>query len=818
MRKTFTLGVFLFAISIVTYAQPGPGKIKGTVIDGNAKTIESSTVTLLRPKDSSVAKMSVADKTGHFEFENVSEGTYVVSISAVGHQKGYSEVFEITSEKNSVELKPIQLVPLVKDMAGVTVSARKPLIEQRMDRTIVNVDAAVSNVGATAIEVLEKSPGITIDKDGNISLKGKQGVQVYIDGRPSYLSGQDLVNLLKNMMASQLDQIEIMTNPPAKYDAAGNSGIINIKTKKNKQVGFNGNVSAGYSQGKYWRTNESVNMNYRNGKINAFMNYGFNKAYNFQELKIHRTYLHPDKTVDALFDQVAFMPRHNTSNNLKVGLDYFLDKKTTVGFVASGFVNDEYQLNYNTAYLKNSFNEVDSIVYSTGKMTDTWKNRTLNLNFRREFDSTGRELTADLDYSKYLSSNDQLFINASYNPDGTKRGQTNLLGDLPVDIGIYSAKMDYTHPLTKQSKIEAGVKASYVNTDNQANYYNWLAAEWVPDYGKTNTFKYKENINAAYLNFSTQHKKIGVQAGLRFENTNYKGHQLGNVQKPDSSFNNSYNNIFPTVFVTYAASKNHQFGFNVGRRIDRPAYQDLNPFLFFLDNYTYESGNPFLKPQYSNNIEVSHTYKGFLQTTLNYSRTKNFFTETFQQVDHATIVRNGNIGVRQNAGISISAQVQPTKWWSASLYGNYNYSKFEGELYGEQLRVSAPNVLFNVSNQLKFKKGWSGEVSGFYRSKGIEGQIVIQPMGQLTIGASKQVMKGKGTVRFNARDILYTNWAKGSIDFASTQATFENRRDSRMASIAFTYRFGKPIKGPQNNRKKGGADEEQNRVKVGGNN
>ncbi|TMI82182.1 MAG: TonB-dependent receptor [Bacteroidetes bacterium] len=818
MKKTCTLAVVLFAISVVTYAQPGIGKIKGTVIDGNAKTIESSTVTLLRARDSSVAKMSVADKTGHFEFEDVSEGKYFVSISAVGHQKGYSEVFELTSEKNSAELKPIQLVPLVKDMAGVTVTSRKPLIEQKTDRTIVNVDAAVSNVGATAIEVLEKSPGITIDKDGNISLKGKQGVQMYIDGRPSYLSGQDLVNLLKNMMASQLDQIEIMTNPPAKYDAAGNSGVINIKTKKNKQVGFNGNASAGYSQGKYWRTNESVNMNYRNGKINAFMNYGFNKAYNYQELKIHRTYLHPDKTVDALFDQVAFMPRHNTSNNLKLGLDYFLDKKTTVGFVASGFVNDEYQLNYNTSYLKNAFNEVDSIVYSTGKMTDTWKNRTLNLNFRHEFDSTGRELTADFDYSKYLSSNEQLFTNASFNPNGTKRGQTDLLGDLPVDIGIYSAKMDYTHPLTKQSKIEAGIKSSYVNTDNQANYYNWIGAEWITDYGKTNRFKYEENINAVYLNFSTQYKKIGVQAGLRFENTNYKGHQLGNTQKPDSSFNNSYNNLFPTVFVTYAASKNHQFGFNVGRRIDRPAYQDLNPFLFFLDNYTYESGNPFLKPQYSNNFEVSHTYKGFLQTTLNYSRTENFFTETFEQVDHATIVRNGNIGVRQNAGISMSAQVQPAKWWSASLYGNYNYSKFEGELYGEQIRVSAPNVLFNVSNQFKFKKGWSSELSGFYRSKGIEGQIVIQPMGQLTAGASKQVMKGKGTVRFNVRDILYTNWVKGSINFASTQATFENRRDSRMASIAFTYHFGKPIKGPQNNRKKGGADEEQNRVKVGGNN
>ncbi|HET9824174.1 MAG TPA: outer membrane beta-barrel protein, partial [Chitinophagaceae bacterium] len=518
MTKTFTLGVFMLAISFASNAQPGVGKIKGTVIDGNAKTIEASTVTLLNAKDSSVAKMGAADRTGHFEFENVPGGIYLVSISAVGHQKGYSEVFQVSAEKNLIDLKPLELVAQAKDLASVTITARKPLIEQKMDRTIVNVDAAVSNVGATALEVLEKSPGVTIDKDGNISLKGKQGVQVYIDGRPSYLSGQDLVNLLKNMSASQLDQLEIMTNPPAKYDAAGNSGVINIKTKKNRQVGFNGNAGAGYSQGKYWRTNESVNMNYRNGKINAFMNYGYNKAYNYQELTIHRTYLHPDKTVDAMFDQVAFMPRHNTSNNLKFGLDYFLDKKTTLGFVASGFINDEYQLNYNTAYLKNASNAVDSIVYSTSKMTDAWKNKTLNLNFRHDFDSTGRELTADLDYSKYLSTNNQLFTNSSYNPNGTKRGQTDLLGDLPVDIGIYSAKMDYTHPIRKQGKVEAGIKSSYVNTDNQANYFNWIGGEWQTDYGKTNRFKYEENINAAYLNFSKQYKKIGLQAGLRFEN------------------------------------------------------------------------------------------------------------------------------------------------------------------------------------------------------------------------------------------------------------------------------------------------------------
>jgi iron complex outermembrane recepter protein len=819
MKKISTLLLlFACALPFLAGAQIKDSRISGTVIDGSQKIIESSTITLLRTKDSSVVKMSVADRNGKFVFENVAAGDYIVSVTAIGHLRGFSESFQLTDEKKQVQLMTIELIPQAKSMGGVVVTARKPLIEQKIDRTIVNVDAAITNVGATALEVLEKSPGITVDKDGTISLKGKQNVQIYIDGKPSYLSGEQLVALLRSMNAIQLEQIEIMTNPPAKYDAAGNAGIINIKTKKNRQTGFNGNATATYSQGKYWRTSESLNMNYRNGQVNAFANYSFYKNNNFQELTIHRTYLKADKTVDAMFDQVAFMPSSNSGDNLKFGMDFFFDKNTTLGFVASGYIHPDHQLNYNTAYLKNANNSVDSIVYSTSDTREKWKNGSFNLNFRHQFDTTGRELLADLDYSGYSSGNDQLFTNATFNPDGTKRGQTDLRGDLPVNINIYSAKADYTHPLGKEAKLEAGIKTSYVSTDNNANYFNLAGTDWQTDYDKTNRFRYKENINSAYLNFSRHLKKWGVQAGLRFENTNYKGHQLGNVQKPDSAFSRHYNNLFPTVFVSYAANEKNQFGFNIGRRIDRPAYQDLNPFLFFLDNYTYVSGNPFLKPQYSANLEVSHTYNGFLNTTVNYSRTKNFFTETFEQSGYATIVRNGNIGVRQNGGVSVSAQVNIRKWWSASLYGNYNYSSYKGTLYGELIDVSASNVLFNVSHQFKFNKGWGAELSGFYRTKGIEGQIQIDPMGQLSSGVSKQVMKGKGSVRLNVRDIFYTGWVQGSLKFQSTEATFKNKRDLRVASLSFTYRFGKPINGPQNNRKKGGAEDEQNRVKAGNNN
>ncbi|MEO5683277.1 MAG: TonB dependent receptor [Chitinophagaceae bacterium] len=819
MKKIMSLLLVLMAAASVT-AQT-EGKISGHVTDGSQKIIESATTMLLKAKDSAVLKMGAASKDGNFLFEGIAAGKYLVAVSAVGYKKTFSPIFEINEANISIALKTIQLVPNSKDLTGVTVVGRKALIEQHIDRTVVNVDAAVSNAGATALEVLEKSPGVTVDKDGSISLKGKQGVQVFIDGKPSYLSGADLVNLLKNMTASQLDQIEIMTNPPAKYDAAGNSGIINIKTKKNKAKGFNGSINAGYSQGFYARTNESLNLNYRTGKFNAFLNYSYNKYNSYNQLSIHRVYKETDgKTVKAMFDQLAFMPRSNNSNNLKFGMDFFASKKTTLGFVATGFLNPSNQRNFNTSYLKDAIGEVDSIVYSTSKSHNSWKNGALNLNFRHQYDSTGRELTADVDFSKYSSNDNQSFSNASFTPEWVPKGQTNLKSLLPVDINIYSAKLDYTHPLKKEAKLEAGFKTSYVNTDNAANYFNVNGSSEQVDYDKTNRFLYKENINAAYVNYNRQFKKFGVQAGLRFENTNYKGHQLGNVQKPgsDSSFTRTYNNFFPTIFISYAADKNNQFGLSVGRRIDRPAYQDLNPFLFFIDNYTYETGNPFLQPQYSNNVELSHTFKGFLTTTANYSKTKNFFTETFGQKDYATIVSRGNIGQRQNAGLSVSAQVKPAKWWSASLYGNYNYNYFKGVLYGEVVNVSGSNVLFNVNNQFTFGKGWSAELSGFYRTKGIEGQIMINPMGQASAGVSKQILKGKGSVRVNIRDIFYTNKARGTIIFQQTEAYFQNTRDSRVAGISFTYRFGKPIKGPQNNRKKGGADDEQNRVKAGGNN
>jgi outer membrane receptor protein involved in Fe transport len=819
--KLSLLAIILTALTFNSFAQGGTGKITGMVGDAGQAAIQAATISLLKAKDSALVKMSVSDKEGKFGFENIAQGKYLLLVSAVGHVKKYSPAFELAGE--SVEVAPVSLAGQSKEMKAVTVTAGRPMIEQKIDKTVLNVEASVTNTGSNALEVLEKAPGVQVDKDGNISLKGKQGVTVLMDGRPTYLSGPELANLLKGMQASQLDQIEIMTNPPAKYDASGNSGVINIRTKKNKMKGFNGSVTAGIGQGVYSKTNESLSLNYRNGRINLFSNYSFGRNENFQQLDIYRRYKNEDGSTNAIFEQVAYMKKLFTNNNLKMGMDYALTNKTTLGVVLSGSYNPETNNARNVSYLKNPAGAVDSISTADSYVKEVWKNGSVNLNMRHQFDSTGRELTVDLDYIGYDASNDQDFVNTTYNPDWAKKYEQLLKGNLPLSINIYSGKVDYTHPLKGDAKLEMGWKSSYVNTVNKANYFEGVGNDWQPDYKKTNFFDYKENINAAYVSLNKQlNKKWGVQAGLRFENTNLEGLQYGNPTKPDSAFKRSYSNLFPTVYVSYQANKDNQFGASFGRRIDRPSYENLNPFMYFIDVYTYGAGNPFLRPQYSNNYELTHIYKGFLTTTLNYSLTKDLFNETFSQGEvvngenkYATIVRQGNIGRRQNGGISVSAQIPVAKWWKAMLYTNFNYTEYTGELNKEYIKVEASNLMVNLNNQFKFKKGWSAELSGWYRTKGVEGQILLNPFGQLSAGIAKQILKEKGTLKLGVRDIFYTQQPSGSIDFQSTEAKFTNYRDSRVVNLTFSYRFGKPLKAISQ-RKKGGAGDEQSRVKGSG--
>jgi hypothetical protein len=818
MRKIMTVLTIAFTtLSFVSFAQVKTGRVSGTVVDGSAKTIESATITLLRAKDSSMAKMSVADRTGKFVFESINEGKYLVSITAVGHQKGYSEAFEISSATTSVVLKTIELIPQAKSIEGVTVSSKKPLIEQKIDRTIVNVEASVTNVGNSALEVLEKSLGVSVDKDGNISLKGKAGVVIYIDGRPNYLSGADLANLLRSMSASQLEQIEIMTNPPAKYDAAGNSGVINIKTKKNKQFGYNGSITTGYTQGRYARFNENGSFNYRNGKINLFSNLSYNRNHRGEDLYITRNFRETGtKNLLSKFDQVSNMENQNNFYSGKIGLDYSASKKTTLGVVVNGFYNPGTWESKTNTLIYDPNDVLTARTKASTKNDEKWKNFSSNINVRTTLDSAGQELTADLDYIQYRSTSVQPLNSYYYDNSGNLLHSDLLLGNLPQNITIYSGKADYTLPLKKGAKFEAGFKSSYVKTDNNANYDSIQNGQVVHDFNRSNHFVYEENINAAYVNFSKQlSKKWSGQFGLRAENTNAKGDQLTTNIK----FKRNYTQLFPTAYIQYSANEKNQFVLNYGRRINRPDYESLNPFIHFLDRYTFEQGNPNLKPQFSHNIELSHTYKGFLTTTANFSTTNDIIQQVLEQNEatNETFIKKANIASSRQYGLSISAYKQIRKWWSGNIYANVYNNHFKGVVNNDNISIGITGFMIQAQQQFKWGKGWSAEISGFYRSKGLEGVIFIEPVAQVNTGFSKQIMKNNATVRLNVRDIFGQGVFKGYSKYSNVDAQFKDVNDSRAASISFTYRFNKGKLKAGNNRKSGGADDEQGRVRAGGN-
>ena len=816
MRNLLTLLTAILALSFTTQAQKSSGRVAGQVIDGNTKTIEAATITLLKAKDSSVAKISAANKDGNFIFENVAEGKYLVSISAVGHTKGFSEIFEITPSNSNVTLKTIELIPLAKNLTGVTVAAKKPLIEQKIDRTIVNVEASITNVGTSALEVLEKSPGVSVDKDGNISLKGKQGVQVYIDGRPSYLSGANLAIYLRNLSSNQLDQIEIMTNPPAKYDAAGNAGIINIKTKKTKQFGYSGSISSTWAQGRYPKVNESFTFNYRKNKLNLFTTLGYNYRKNWQDLDIQRKFIeHSTKEIKSHFDQESRIKEEGQSYNAKVGFDYFANKKTTFGAVFTGYYNPGLFSNQSDVLIYDANYFLLSNTLAKTSNDREWKNFSTNVNFRHLLDTAGQEITADIDYLTYRTTNSQYLVNAYYDPNGVPTDKADtLLGSLPQNINIYSAKVDYTLPLKKGAKFEAGVKTSYVETDNNAIYDSINYGMRVRDDGRSNHFIYKENVNAAYVNYSRSlSKKWFGQFGLRLENTNATGDQVTTGQK----FDRHYTQLFPTAFIQYKPSDKNSFVLNYGRRIQRPNYQDLNPFILFLDKYTFEQGNPNLQPQFAHNIELTHSYKGFLNTTLNYTKTNNIINEVLEQNTdrNETYVKKDNIAKQRQYGISVSASGTIKKLWTPNLWANLYNNQFEGIINGDYVKTGATTLQANLQNQFKLGKTLSAELSGYFNSGGVQGVFRVKSFGMINMGISQQVFKGKGTFRLTGRDVFRTQKIKGEIKYGSIDAAFQQRRDSRQVALGFTYRFAKGKVGNTPKRKTGGASDESNRVKTG---
>lgn len=811
--KTLLTICFALLFSGALMAQTNTLKISGRATE-NGKPLELATATLHTADSVSVSAVSTG-KDGRFDLPVPRPGKYLVKISAVGFTAKWSSPVEV---KGAEVLPDLALVAFTNNLNEVVVTGKKPMIEQRIDRMIVNVDASPANVGLTALEVLERTPGVSVDRDGNISLKGKSGVMILVDGKPTYLSSAEVTNLLRSLPSAQLDQLEIMTNPPAKYDAAGNAGVINIKTKKNKARGFNGSATAGAGSGNTFRSTNSLNLNYRKDKFNLFTNYSYNYNGNLQEMEINRRFSDATsgETV-SYFDQETRMEGVRQSHTLKLGMDYYASKKTTYGIVLTGLYNPGENNSEGTTYIKDPAHEVQSQMKSTATMNTLWKNAGVNLNMRHQFDSTGREISADVDYLGYKNNGDQVLSSYFFDKNGQTSSPDEVMhSSMPSTIKIGSMKVDYVHPLKNKAKLEAGVKSSYVVTDNNAMYENLINGDWVYDSHRSNRFQYNENINAVYVNASKQlSKKWSSQIGLRMENTRGTGKQVTTGEE----FDRNYTQLFPTAYFSYKSSDKNQYAISYGRRIQRPSYQDMNPFYFYLDKYTFQVGNPYLKPQFSHNIDLTHTFKGFLTTTLNYTNTTDIIMQVLEQDDatNTSYVQMENLARQQQIGLSVSAGFPVTKWWTTNIYLNGFYNAYEGPVNGTEIKLSAPGFMTNIQNSLKFNKGWGAEVSGFFRSETQEGVFTSKSMGQISFAASKNVMKGKGTVRLNLRDPFDLQQFRGSSQYGNVDVKIRSQWDNRTVYASFTLRFGKPIQGQPSRRKSGGAGEEQNRVKMDGN-
>ena len=821
MRKHFTLFVFFCVSVLFAAAQNKTGKVSGTAQDAGGKPLPMVTISLLKAKDGALTKTLVTGNDGNFLFESIADGEYIVSSSRVGYEKKQSDPFVISATDSRKELGALRMSTAVKNEGEVTVTAKKPFIETKIDKTVVNVDASPTNAGATALEVLEKSPGIMVNNDGIISLRGKSGVIVMMDGKPTFLSPADLANLLKNMPASALDQIEIMTNPSAKFDASGNSGIINIKTKKGRNAGFNGSIMIGATvslfeslAGTYYaipKSQNSINFNYRKNKINFFGNYNPNIFNGRSNMQITRTKLDANRNITGYNDVETQFKFGNNNHTLKLGLDYFAGKNNTIGFVVSGFTFAGHPTPTTNTISSNEQHQALSQMISRTDNRIRFKNLTSNINFRHQFDSAGRELTADLDYIKYDNVSNMTLTTDFFNGDGQSMGSPLVLkGNLPAKIDIFSLKSDYVHPLKNGAKIEAGLKSSFVKNDNLVNYTRWDGSKWSAD-GRSNHFIYDENINAVYLNASTKIKKWSLQGGLRLENTNAKGYQVTN----DSTFKRNFTNLFPSAFVSYAADKNNQLTLSYSRRITRANYQDLNPFISFLDSLSYRKGNPFLLPQFTHNIELSHSYKGKLITTLNYNNTTDVISQILKTDGDLVFLTSDNVAKFRNIGIAITAPVPVTKWWTSNIFANVFNNQYEGVYENKPLSLSYTSFMVNLTQTFTLKKGLTLEMSGFYRAKGINQLNVDEPMYVLSFGAQKPVLKGKGTVRVNLRDPFWLQRYKGSTQYDLIDTRMQNRWDNRQATVSFTYRFGKSSQQSTARRRAAASQEEQNRVGQG---
>lgn len=785
LSKLLLVSVLLLCLSTVSAQH----RVSGIVTDSLSGTPVEFANVIIKPHNSdSIIAGTITDMDGKFELTNIASGQYGLHLSFIG----YNHTIVPITVSGNLNLGKVLFAPSSTALDEAVVTARKQLIVKNSEKTVYNVAQDPTNQIGNAEDVLRNMPGVSIDSKGNVSIIGKQGVRVLVDGKPNALAENNLQAFLKSIPANSIESIEIITNPSARYDAEGNAGIINIKLKKGKGDGFNTNVSVGY--GILHRYNSNVALNYRKNKINVFGSYAF------QHSKTYNRYI--EDRIITISDSLSYYKldskgtQRYTNHNVKAGLDWYATDKATLTYTAGA--NLSKGLWYSEANSTNR-NALQELVASYESINDDGNNNTTlsnSINYTQKLDTAGQELVLVLMHTYVDGSSAADMTSAAFDPFGNYLQNESLHRKTEGTNGINNmvAQLDYVYFFkkgrVKGHKIDVGLKNETTLNNNTFDAYKVLNGTAYFDSLLSNAFNYRENIGAAYAMYSGSVKdKFSWSAGLRGEHTYIKSN--------NNSVNRKYFSLFPNVSLGYNFSEKNNSSLSYSRRVQRPQFRQLNNSISYIDQYSTWQGNPLLQPSFTDVLSASHTlmvkeHMFVFEAIGQWQRAD--FSET-SWIDSNRIARGGivNGADRQLLAFNLYYKLQLTKWWDLQMNHNFTYQHFayKAGINTGALRGSAYNLWMATS--FRFWKNTTLELNGWINTGGVMSQGRSLPVGVINASIKKTFLDDKLSVSIAARNIAQSMKWRWEIDNTGLQNQGSWHNIDRVVMFTVSYQLGGKI-------------------------
>ena len=784
--------------------------LTGSVRDGVGKPLPFAGIALLNAKDSTLAKGGISSETGSYELTGVRAGRYVVSASSVGYKTNRSAPFDVTSA--SAEAPVLLLTESTKTLNEVTVAAQKPLFEQQLDKLVVNVQSIVTAAGSSALDILERSPGITVNRQNNaLTMAGKSGVVVMINGKISRLPTEAVMQLLTGTNAANVEKIELITNPSARYDAEGDAGVIDIILKKNTALGTNGTytLSAGY--GFYEKLNGSVNLNHRTGKLNLFGDLSGQRDRAWRKLLSNLDVSNAGIITKNQGDLIAYQsPR---TFNARLGFDYTLSKQTTIGGLVSGFVNEFRTTNDGVT----NFFRGGRIVERTSVQdleANGWQHGMANLNLNHAFTDKKR-LTLDVDYLQYSNRQTHGYTNIFDFP-AENRTVTNLVNSTKTTpIAIWVFKADYGQNLGAKATLDFGAKVTLMGLNNEVLVERQGATGWKTDADFSQNYDLTDNITAGYVNVQqTLSAKTKLQTGLRYE---YTHTDIGPPGEP-LVVRRRYGSLFPSAFLSHELSKSSSVQLSYSRRIQRPSYDLLAPWVLFTSPYAFVTGNPNLLPTFTDAVQATYRFKSSYLLTVKYSHDRNAldrFRARIDSVNNRAYTTPENVASLNTASITFSFPLKLTNWWQMQTNLLGVWQGLSTIVQDKPVQLQQYNANLFTSHTFKLPRGFTGEVTAFYQTPSLAGISRMRSLGSVNAGLRKKLPGNSGSLLVNIADIFWTNRLRFITDNPAVGqvGNWTLLREPRVVRFTYTRNFGsQTVKAA--NRRATGSDEERGRVQT----